>query len=142
MTQMEFISYIPTPQEKHFGIATVKLYGKIILRYKIANNKDNTNFYSSAPACKIVQDGADRYLPAHLLDSRSENDDLEAFIRMNVRKAMEGHASGQPQNTQGARQTVPNNPPQQFHTQPAQQQYAQPYAAPAASPQYHDDCPF
>lgn len=136
---IEFISYIPTPAEKHIGIATVKIIGNptIVLRYKIARNKDNTNFYSAAPACKVVQNGDDRYLPAHMLDSRSENDDLEAFIRMNVRKYLDANDPAL-----AARQTVPNNPPAQFHQAPAQPQYAQPYAAPAVSAQYLNDCPF
>jgi len=145
MTQIEFISYIPTPQEKHIGIATVKLYGKIILRYKIVKNRDNTTFFPGAPSCKVVQAGEDRYLPAHQIDSRSENDDVEAFIRLSVRKAMQALGQEIPEqqhNAQGARQTVPNNPPAQFHQAPAQQQYTQPYAAPAAPAQYLNDCPF
>ncbi len=79
--KFEFIKYEPTPQEKHLGIATVKLYGKIIARYKIVPTKDGTSFF---PAAASYKEG-DRYESCLILDSNSEKEELDAMIKANVR---------------------------------------------------------
>lgn len=83
---MEFIKYEHTPEEKHFGIATVKLYGKILLRYKIIPNKDNSSFFSVPSSYKVqLPDGTCNYLPAFLVDSRAEDEEINSLIKKNVK---------------------------------------------------------
>ncbi|MDC7243677.1 MAG: hypothetical protein PQJ44_07050 [Sphaerochaetaceae bacterium] len=91
MNNAEFIEYLDTPQEEWFrGIATVRLYGKIILRFKIVNKKDGTGYFV-APANFRVSDGEqNKYLDACMLDSRMEHEDLLKMIRSNVNRFMNG----------------------------------------------------
>lgn len=83
---MEFIKFERTPGEKHLGIATVKMYGKIMLRYKIIPSKDGASFFCAPPsATKMVgQDGKDYYPASFVIDSNSENETLQNFIKAHV----------------------------------------------------------
>lgn len=89
MSKFEFLSYTPTPQEKHIGIATVKIYDKIILRYKIIPNKDGSGFFAVSSSLKISDDQGERYLSSFMLDSNSENEELVAIVRANVKKQIQ-----------------------------------------------------
>lgn len=87
MSQFEFIKYEPTPNEKHLGIATVKAFGKIVLRYKIVANKDGSGFFPASASYKMAQqNGEDLYISAFLLDSRSDEEEMGQIIRANVKK--------------------------------------------------------
>ena len=111
MNNIEFISYEPTPEEQYMmGIATVSLYGKIILKFKIVEKKDGTTFFV-APANYRVADGGGsyKYIDAIMLDSRMEHEELMGLIRQGVNQAMN------PQQQQ----------PQSVHNQaPPQQNFA------------------
>lgn len=89
MTPFEFLKYVPTPGEKHLGICTVRLYGKVILRYKIIATKDGTSFFPAAASYKLPStDGQDHYTPAFMLDSQCDKEELDELIKANVRDAM------------------------------------------------------
>ena len=88
MNQIEFISFVETPNEKHLGIATIKLYGKVFLKYKIVPNKDGSGFFCSAPSCKITKDGNDIYTPAFLVDSRGEEEEIKELIHTAVKSSL------------------------------------------------------
>ena len=88
MNPIEFISFIETPNEKHLGIATIKLYGKIFIKYKIVPNKDGSGFFPSAPSYKITKDGNDIYTPAFLVDSRGEEEEIKEIIHSAVKSAL------------------------------------------------------
>lgn len=98
MNSFEFIKYEPTPEEKHLGVATVKLYGKIIARFKIIPSKDGTSFFPVAPSIKL----GETYMSGFTLDSMSEKEELDAIIKVNVRKCMAPQSApqetAQPQN--------------------------------------------
>jgi len=87
MNHIEFVRYEPTPGERHLGIATVKLYGKIILRYKIVPTKDGSSFFPAPASYKMPGTAGteDRYVHAFTLDSNSEREDLETLIKAHVR---------------------------------------------------------
>ncbi len=85
MSNLEFLSYIPTPGEKYIGIATVKLYGKIILRYKIVATKEGNSYFPAPASYKA----GDEYVHAFMLDSMSENDELKKLIMHNVKLALQ-----------------------------------------------------
>ena len=93
MNNFEFLSYTPTPQEKHLGIATIKIYGKIILRYKIIKTKDGTATFPAAATCKIADQEGERYIPAFILDSTTDNEFLMKFIKENIKRYMNGSNS-------------------------------------------------
>lgn len=86
MNKFEFIKYEPTPSEKHLGIATVKLYGKIIARFKIVNTKDGSTFFPASPSLKL----GESYVNAITLDSNSEKEELDAIIKSNVKAILNG----------------------------------------------------
>ncbi len=84
MNKFEFISYQETPGEKHLGIATINVYGKIIVRVKIVPNKDGTGFFINCAKFKVGSD----YLDSFLLESRSEDAEMERVIKEGVKKSM------------------------------------------------------
>lgn len=82
----KFMKYEPTPGEKHLGIATVKVYDKIILRYKIVPNKDGGGWFPVPASYKMPsQAGQDVYVSAFMLDSNCENEELMNLIRAHVK---------------------------------------------------------
>jgi len=124
MQPYEFLGYQPTPGEKHLGIATIKMWGRLILRWKVIPNKDGSGFFCGAASYKVPDPsgaGGDCYTEAFMLDSRSEHEAVQNFIRAHVRKAMGDGASvfgqqrvNQPQGGQSY--------PAQANTPPAQNQ--------------------
>lgn len=86
MNKFEFVKYEATPQEKHMGVATVKLYGKILAKFKIINTKDGSNFFPAAPSLKID----DKYVSALIMDSSTEKEELDILIKQNVRMKLAG----------------------------------------------------
>lgn len=95
MSKFEFIRYEPVQDEKHLGIATVKLYDKIIAKFKIVPNKDGNSFFPAAPSVKI----GEKYSSAILLDSNFDKEELDTLIKECVRAAMNGVSLATPQPT-------------------------------------------
>ena len=85
MSNLEFLSFISTPGEKYIGIATVKLYGKIILRYKIVPTKEGSTYFPAPASYKAGEE----YVHAFMLDSHSENEELKKLIMHNVKLALQ-----------------------------------------------------
>lgn len=89
MNNFEFIKYENTPGEKHLGIATIKAFGKVILRYKIIQNKEGNGFFPVSASYKMPsQEGQNVYLAAFLLDSRSDEEEISALIRANIKNPL------------------------------------------------------
>lgn len=86
MNKFEFIKYEPTPSEKHLGVATVKLYGKLIAKFKIVPTKDGQNFFPAAPSLKI----GEQYHNCLMLDSNSEKEELDNLIKHHVKAILNG----------------------------------------------------
>ncbi len=100
----EFMDFVPTPGEKHLGIARVKFYGKIVLRYKIVAKKDGLGYFPTVASYKMpTPDGSDSYASAFTIESNSDKEDVEQLIRVNCRRYLEPSALAQP-----APQPVPN----------------------------------
>lgn len=99
MQNYEFLGYVPTPGEKHLGIATIKLWGRLILRFKIIPSKDGTTFFPGCASYKMpdLTGSGDYYAEAFMLDSRSEHQNVMDFIKAHVKKEM-----GQEQSVFGA----------------------------------------
>jgi hypothetical protein len=84
MNKFEFIKYEPTPSEKHMGIATVNLYGKILAKFKVVPTKDGSNFFPAAPSIKI----GDSYSSCIILDSNIDKEELDMLIKIRVRQLL------------------------------------------------------
>lgn len=83
----EFIGYTPTPSEKYLGIATVKIYGKVLLRYKVIPRNDGTSIFFAPPSIRLpAVDGAD-YVPSFILDSQIDEEEIFALIRRNIKQS-------------------------------------------------------
>lgn len=84
MNKFEFVSYDPTPGEKHLGIVTITYLGKMLLRYKIMPNKEGSGFYPLMASYKL----GDQYVTAFMLDSNIEKSELDNFIREKVKQVI------------------------------------------------------
>ncbi len=85
MNNLEFLSYQPTPTEKHMGVATIRYDRKFIFRFKIAQNPKGEGFFSNAPSIKVEES----YYPAFQLDSSYEADEVKKFVISNVKQALQ-----------------------------------------------------
>lgn len=86
MNNFEFLSYEAVSGEKFLGIATMRAWGKIILKYKIVPGKDGRGFFASAASIK----NGERYESSFMLDSNYENQALQGLIKEEVSKHLNG----------------------------------------------------
>lgn len=85
MNNFEFIAYKSYPQDQYtMGIATVRAYGKLILKFKHVRKKDGGNFFC-AHQMQVTDDAEKKNVPSFMLDSRAEEEMLMEFIRENVK---------------------------------------------------------
>ena len=107
---MKFLNYTPTSNEKHLGIATIKLYEKIVLRFKMISTKDGASFFCGCVSYKMPDPtggDTDVYLEAFMIESRSEYEDVKNFIRCNVKKYMENNSAPPKKENSGGGEPVP-----------------------------------
>lgn len=86
----QFISYVPTPNDQFMlGIAKVKAYGKIELRFKHVKTKDGTGTFFCC-ANYTTQDASNekKYISCFQIDSRSDEEMLFEIIRQGVHHVM------------------------------------------------------
>ena len=87
MNNLEFLSFIKTPAEKHLGIAAIRVDKRFIFRFKIQQNPKGEGYFTNAPSIKID----DAYFAAFQFDSSYEADEVRKFVLSNVKQAL--HAS-------------------------------------------------
>lgn len=99
MENFEFLSYELTPGEKYYGIATVRAWGKIILKFKVMPLKDTSGMFASVASYKIgvKPDGTERFEKVFSLDSLYESNQLKEFIDAHVKA---WYSKNQPQKAQ------------------------------------------
>ncbi len=98
MRNFEFISYIPTPNDQYgmLGIAKAKAYGKIELRFKHLKTKDGTSsFFCMSNYTMVDAMGEKKYLPCIMIDSRTEEEELQEVMREGVNRVL-SQRSAQP----------------------------------------------
>lgn len=88
MSDYQFMKYEPCQGEKYLGIATIKLYGRIILRYKIVGTKDGLGYFPAAASYKQPGQG-DQYYSAFLVDSNSEKEEIENIVKHGAKMHMQ-----------------------------------------------------
>lgn len=91
MNNVEFMSYIPTPDEKHEGVATIRVDRRFIFRFKINANPKGEGYFSNAPSLKIH----DNYYPSFSFDSSYEFDEIKKFVLENVKSIIMQHNAPQ-----------------------------------------------
>ena len=90
MSDFKFVKFIPTPSEKYAGIITIKVFDKIILRYKLVQTKDGTSHFPSPPSFKIIENGQERFISAFGMDSSTDAEDLSIWIKEIAKKCLSG----------------------------------------------------
>lgn len=134
MEKFQFVGFEPTPGEKFAGIATVRVYGPIVivLRYKIVLKKDGSNYFPSCASYKMPgREPGEEYDECFMLDSRSDNDAMIKFIMHNFNAWQRSQQPSVFQNyqTNAPQQQNPNYAPQA-------QQASVPFAQ---RPEYQND---
>lgn len=83
---LEFLSFIPTPNEKFIGIATIRLERRFVFRFKIVPNANGQGVWVTKAAYKVgvKADGKDLYEDAFECDSSFEKKQIDAFVEQNV----------------------------------------------------------
>lgn len=128
MNQFEFLKYEPNnnPEDKHIGIATVRCWGKIILRYKIVPGKDGRGFFVAAGSFKSGFDpskGKDKYENYFMPDSSYEKEQIEDLIRDKVADAILANDTAQnavpPMQSYGSTASIAPGPTKWAPTQSA-----------------------
>lgn len=100
MNKFEFLKYEETPNEKHLGIATVNLYGKVLGKFKVVRTKDGANFFCASPSVRSPSK-ADQYENVITIDSSTDKQELDNLIKDNVRRCMSPHTEVKPSNLDG-----------------------------------------
>jgi hypothetical protein len=88
MNNFEFVKYEVTPNDNHLGIATVKAFGKIILRLKIVEKKSGDGYFPTAPSIRMGIEPNITYVSSFMLDSRSDEEELMNIVRNGIRPHM------------------------------------------------------
>lgn len=95
----EFKSYTPTPDDQYMlGVAKVKLYGRLVAYFKHVKTKDGSGTFFCAPTVQTKDAmGEKKYLPAFLLDSRDDEEELDEVIRKGVNAVIAQRSARQSQ---------------------------------------------
>ena len=153
MNNFEFMGYEPTPTEpKQLGIATIRAWGKVILRYKIVPGKDGNGWFSNIASFKKGPDatGKDMYTQSFMVDSNFEAEQIKELIKANVNPYANKATTFAPQSTNANQMPQYTNQPgwaQQRQDNAGISQRQDPLgmgnnAVYAAKSTLQDDCPF
>ena len=82
--QYEFLEFDDAmADDKTLGIATIRAWGKIILKYKLIKTEKG---YFAAPAGSVktgfdTEKGKDKYEPSFMIDSSFESNKIKEFVK-------------------------------------------------------------
>ncbi len=86
-SNFEFLGYKAVANDPYLlGVATVRLYGKVVVKFKHAKSKDGRDSFFAAPSITLAGIERKEYIKAFQLDSVSDNEMLENFVRSHVLK--------------------------------------------------------
>lgn len=83
--QVEFLAFDETPAEKYLGVASIRFFGQIILRYKVQRTKDGNSIFIAAPSFKKVDETGEHWCQWFMLDSMSQNETVTNLIKTKVK---------------------------------------------------------
>ena len=108
MNNIEFLRYEPVLNEKHVGIATIRVDRRFIFRFKILPKQDGSGYSALAASYKTTRYGKDEYVSSFQFDSSYEADEIKNFV---IHHCMQEIAKSQP--SVFAAPQPAYNPPQQ-----------------------------
>ncbi len=83
--QVEFLSFDETPKEKYLGVASLKIYNEIILRFKVQRTKDGNGMFVAIPSYKKEDHAGEQWCQWFMLDSSSRKEMVENLIKSKVK---------------------------------------------------------
>ncbi len=83
--QVEFLSFDETPDEKYLGVASLKILGKIILRFKVQRTKDGNGMFVAIPSYRKTDPTGEQWCQWFMLDSSSQKEMVENLIKSKVK---------------------------------------------------------
>lgn len=83
--QVEFLSFDETPDEKYLGVASLKIFGKIILRFKVQRTKDGNSMFVAIPSYRKTDHTGEQWCQWFMLDSSSQKEMVENLIKSKVK---------------------------------------------------------
>ena len=92
--QVEFLTFDETPAEKYLGVASIRFFGQIILRYKVQRTKDGSGVFIAAPSFKKVDETGEHWCQWFMLDSMSQNETVTNLIKTKVKAHFNSKADG------------------------------------------------
>lgn len=123
--QVEILKFEPTPESKHVGVAHVRLFKQVVLRYKVIENKDGSGYFVAPPSYKReFPDGTDKWNQWFMLDSQVFSEEVQDMIRAYVNKALAQKPSNQQSNAFAGQPTQRIAQPQNNAPAPQKDQYA------------------
>lgn len=93
-SQVEFLTFDETPAEKYLGVASIRFFGQIILRYKVQRTKDGSGVFIAAPSFKKVDETGEHWCQWFMLDSMSQNETVTNLIKTKVKAHFNSKADG------------------------------------------------
>ena len=97
--QVEFLSFDETPEEKYLGVASLRVCGKVILRFKVQRTKDGNGMFVAIPSYRKTDQTGEQWCQWFMLDSSSQKEMVENLIKSKVKayfkaKSEDGSNSG------------------------------------------------
>ena len=83
--QVEFMNFDETPEEKYLGVASLKIFDKIILRFKVQKTKDGNGMFVAIPSYRKTDHMGEQWCQWFMLDSSSQKEVVENLIKSKVR---------------------------------------------------------
>ncbi len=83
--QVEFLNFDETPEEKYLGVASLKIFGKIILRFKVQRTKDGNGMFVAIPSYRKTDQMGEQWCQWFMLDSSSQKEVVENLIKSKVK---------------------------------------------------------
>jgi hypothetical protein len=98
LNNYEFISYIPTPEDKYgvLGVAEILIDGKYTVRFKHVNKKDGSGQFFASNSFTIGEKPTARYLDCFEMDSSNEKRKLQEFLHEGYKQVMTIHKNYAP----------------------------------------------
>ena len=93
-SQLEFLAFDETPAEKYIGVASIRFFGQIILRYKVQRTKDGNGIFIAAPSFKKVDQSGEHWCQWFMLDSMSQNETVTNLIKTKVKAYYNSRSGG------------------------------------------------
>lgn len=90
---IEILKFEETPEQNFVGVAHVRLFKSVILRYKVVNNKDATGYFIVAPSYKREIDGTEKWNQWFMLDSQYFTEEVVETIRAYINNYFSSHSA-------------------------------------------------